>query len=190
MYNLHKLQEKLINREWDEIFKYYRFIVTDPKKRTIDALHFEGRIVQHVLCDLILRPYFEPRLVKENAACRVGKGTEYAVSMLKDGLVKFYKNHNDGYVVQIDVHHYFPSVNREKLKEIIDDFPDKELLGFVDWIIDNSPDTGLPIGNQSSQWFALCYMDRLDRVVKEEFRARIYTRYMAVSYTHLTLPTT
>ena len=96
MYNLHKLQEKLINREWDEIFKYYRFVVTDPKKRTIDALHFEGRIVQHVLCDLILKPYFEPRLVKENAACRVGKGTEYAVNMVKAGLVKYYKKHDDG----------------------------------------------------------------------------------------------
>lgn len=178
MYNLHKLQEKLINREWDEIFKYYRFVVTDPKKRTIDALHFEGRIIQHVLCDLILKPYFEPRLVKENAACRVGKGTEYAVSMLKAGLVKYYKKHDDGYVVQIDVHHYFPSVNREKLKEIIDDFSDKEILEFVNWIIDNSPDSGLPIGNQSSQWFALYYMNKLDRVVKEDFDVNVYTRYM------------
>lgn len=34
IYNLKKLQEKLLNKQWDEIFTYYRFVITDPKKRT------------------------------------------------------------------------------------------------------------------------------------------------------------
>ena len=34
------------------------------------------------------------------------------------------------------------------------------------------------MGNQSSPWFALYYLDRLDRLVKERYRIRYYTRYM------------
>ena len=34
------------------------------------------------------------------------------------------------------------------------------------------------MGNQTSQWFALYYLDGLDRLVKEKLRIRYYTRYM------------
>jgi hypothetical protein len=34
------------------------------------------------------------------------------------------------------------------------------------------------MGNQSSQWFALYYLDRLDRVIKEKYQIKYYTRYM------------
>lgn len=177
IYNLKKLQEKLLNKQWDEIFTYYRFVITDPKKRTVDALYFEGRIVQHVLCDLILRPYFERRLIKENAACRINKGTEYAVNLLKKGIIEYYKKNDDGYVLQADVHKYFPSIDRKKLKEIID-YPNKEILELIHWIIDCAPGNGIPIGNQSSQWFALYYLDKIDRIIKEKYRCKIYVRYM------------
>ena len=35
-----------------------------------------------------------------------------------------------------------------------------------------------PMGNQTSQWFALFYLDPLDRLVKERLRIKYYTRYM------------
>jgi len=34
------------------------------------------------------------------------------------------------------------------------------------------------MGNQTSQWFALFYLDPLDRLVKEKLRIKYYTRYM------------
>ena len=37
---------------------------------------------------------------------------------------------------------------------------------------------GLPLGNQSSQWFALYYLDRMDRIIKEKLRIHYYSRYM------------
>ena len=37
---------------------------------------------------------------------------------------------------------------------------------------------GLPLGNQTSQWFALYYLDHLDRTVKEKYRIKYYSRYM------------
>ena len=42
----------------------------------------------------------------------------------------------------------------------------------------NNIDRGLPLGNQSSQWFALFFLDRIDRLVKEELRIKCYVRYM------------
>ena len=34
------------------------------------------------------------------------------------------------------------------------------------------------MGNQSSQWFALYYLDRIDRIIKEKYKIKYYTRYM------------
>lgn len=37
---------------------------------------------------------------------------------------------------------------------------------------------GLPLGNQSSQWFALFYLNKVDRFIKEKLRVKFYIRYM------------
>ncbi len=37
---------------------------------------------------------------------------------------------------------------------------------------------GLPMGNQSSQNFALLYLDVVDRFIKEQLRIKFYVRYM------------
>lgn len=34
------------------------------------------------------------------------------------------------------------------------------------------------MGNQSSQWFTLYYLDRLDRFIKERLKVKYYVRYM------------
>lgn len=178
-YNLNKLLKKLQNKEWSSIFRYYRFIITEPKERVVDAMLFEGRIVQHVLCDKILRPYFEATLVKENCACRQNKGTDYAVNLVKQGIVKYLKTHPDGWVLKMDVKKYFPSIDRVVLKTMLAKFPDNEIVELLHFIVDNAPDeNGMPIGNQTSQWFALYYLDTIDRIIKEKYRIKVYARYM------------
>lgn len=37
---------------------------------------------------------------------------------------------------------------------------------------------GLPLGNQTSQWFSLYYLDEMDRLIKEKLLIKHYTRYM------------
>lgn len=37
---------------------------------------------------------------------------------------------------------------------------------------------GLPMGNQSSQWFALYYLDKIERLIKKKYKIKFYTRYM------------
>lgn len=179
LYNLNKILEYLQKKEWDKLFKYYRFKLYDPKERIVDAMVFEGRIVQHVLCDKILRPFFDKRLVKENSACRIGKGTDFASALVKQGLTKVLRKHKDCYVLKMDIRKYFPSIDRVVLKELISIFPDKEILELLYYIIDHCPEeNGLPIGNQTSQWFALFYLNLIDRIIKEKYRQKYYARYM------------
>lgn len=60
------------------------------------------------------------------------------------------------------------------------DFSDDEFW-FISKIINEQPDNlekSLALGNQLSQWFALYYLDRIDRLVKEKLRIKGYVRYM------------
>lgn len=60
-------------------------------------------------------------------------------------------------------------------------FPDEEVKKLLYLIIDSyvvDTGKGLPMGNQSSQWLALYYLDRLDRLIKEKLRIKGYVRYM------------
>jgi len=67
------------------------------------------------------------------------------------------------------------------LKSMLDRYPDLETRAFLDMVVDSyRPDAGkgLPMGNQTSQWFALYYLDKVDRIIKERYRIKRYTRYM------------
>lgn len=183
--NLHMqlwwLKERM-DREAFVIGGYHKFMIYDPKERQIQALSFSDRVFQHLLCDNVLKPYFEPRLIYDNAACREGKGTHFAMKRLEANLHEFYKKcGNKGYILKFDIRKYFDSIDHEVLKEKLAKFPDKRVLKLLYEIIDsyeNEAGKGLPMGNQSSQWFALYYLDRLDRVIKEKLRVKYYVRYM------------
>ena len=179
--NLWKLNAQLRNGTY-LVSAYHYFVIHDPKTREIQALSFRGRVVQHSLCDNVLKPWFEKRLIYDCAACREGKGTHFAIDRLTQFLRAYVKEHGTkGYILKVDVRKYFESIDHETLKYLLRKFPDAEVRAFLYAIIDSfNGDTGkgLPMGNQSSQWFALYYLDRLDRLVKERYRIRYYTRYM------------
>lgn len=180
-YNLVKLSEEIKQGKY-RVSKYYSFRVYEPKEREIQALRFRDRVVQNCICNKILRPWLEPRLIYDNAACRIGKGTHFAQSRLTAFLSDFYKRYGaEGYVLKIDVKKYFDSIDHATLKKLLGKFPTRggrELLcGIVDGY-EKTPGRGLPMGNQSSQWFALYYLNGLDRLVKERFRIKYYSRYM------------
>lgn len=161
---------------------YYRFTIHDPKTREIQALAFADRVVQRSLCDNVLKPWMERRLIYDCAACRQGKGTHFAMDRLSQFMGEFYRKHGtDGYILKCDVRRYFDSIDHEVLKYRLRRFPDGRARNFLYMIIDSyNPDAGegLPMGNQSSQWFALYYLDGIDRIIKEKYRIKWYTRYM------------
>lgn len=161
---------------------YHRFMIYDPKEREIQALSFADRVFQHLLCDNVIKQYFEPRLIYDNAACREGKGTHFAMDRLSLFLREHYREHGaDGYILKFDIKKYFNSIDHEVLKAKLKCFPNEDVKKLLFDIIDSYEFTegkGLPMGNQTSQWFALYYLDRLDRYIKEKLRIKHYVRYM------------
>lgn len=180
--NLWQLYESLKTRTY-KISGYNKFIIYEPKKREIQALEYKDRVVQHVLCDLYLYPLLTSKFIYDNGACQKNKGTDFAIDRLSAFFRKFYRKHKtDGYILKADIKQFFPSIDhevlKEKLRKVIDE-PD--ILNLICIIIDsynNDTGKGIPMGNQTSQLFALYYLNDVDRLVKEKLRIKYYTRYM------------
>lgn len=182
--NLIRLSEELESRNF-KMKGYYSFEIFEPKRRIIYASHYPDRVVQHCLCDEVLIPRLQPRLIYDNAACQPGKGTHFAMKRLCRFMNTFYKRHGtNGYILKCDVRKYFNSIDHNILKRQLGRvFYEKDVLNLLYGIIDSygeseNPTRGLPLGNQSSQWFAIYYLDPLDRLIKEKLKIKYYIRYM------------
>lgn len=76
---------------------------------------------------------------------------------------------------------FYPySIRHDVLKSLIrKKITDPDVLWLVEMIIDSTEgNVGIPIGNQSSQLFALLYLNNLDHFVKEKLGIKYYGRYM------------
>jgi len=169
-----------------------RFVIRDPKTRVIHASHFRDRVVHHALCN-VLEPIFDRTFIHDSYANRKGKGGLAALDRFdcfkrkasgNGRLVHGAKDNNMviGYVLKADIRHYFPSVNHEILVDILRrKIRDEKVLWLVGKILSNN-DTilpkGMPIGNQTSQFFANVYLNELDYFVKHDLRAKFYLRYV------------
>lgn len=180
--NLCSLQEELYRKTY-RIAGYHKFTIYDPKIRQIQALSYRDRIVQHSLCDNVLMPFFERHLIYDNSACRIGKGTHFSMNRLVKFLQNHYKQYGaKGYFLKCDIRKYFDSVYHMELKtRLHSKIKEEEVYWLLERIIgsyEKTPGRGLPMGNQTSQWFALFYLDPLDRLIKEKLKITYYTRYM------------
>ena len=94
---------------------------------------------------------------------------------------RFYRQNGfDGWILKCDISKYFYSIRHDVLKTLIrKKISDPDVLWLVDLIIDSTEgNVGIPIGNQTSQLFALLYLDGLDHFVKEKLGIKFYGRYM------------
>ena len=180
--NLTALSDSLKNRTY-RMQDYYSFAIYDPKYRMIHALHYRDRVVQHCLCDEVLALILDKKLIYDNSACRIGKGTHFAIGRVSKFLHDFYKkNGANGYFLKCDIRKFFDNIDhlvlKQKLSKVIED---ERVLTLLYQIIDSfevMPGKGLPLGNQTSQWFAIFYLDGFDRFIKEKLRIKYYSRYM------------
>lgn len=94
---------------------------------------------------------------------------------------------NIKYVLKIDIHHFFQSINIDILKQkFADKIKDDRMLWVLNTILQSNivsyegqdVDIGLPIGYYTSQWFANWYLQDLDHFIKEKLHIRCYVRYM------------
>ncbi len=180
---LYTIRWELLNGKY-EVRPYERFHIHDPKERLIHALQYRDRIVQHTLCDNIIEPFMERHLIYDNAASRIGKGTHFAMNRLEGFLRSFYREYGtDGYFLKYDIRKYFDSIDHDILYGLFQKAfcGEAKVCALIRLFIDSyecTPQKGVPLGNQTSSWFALYYLDGLDRLIKEKLQIRYYTRYM------------
>lgn len=184
-YELHSLEatkylsERLQNRTY-RLGKYHKFKVYEPKERVIMASPFRDRVVQRCLCKHVLEPAIEKHLIYDTYACRVDKGTHKGLDRLEAFFRKHYRKYElEGWIIKGDISKYFYSIDHEILKgKLYPLLKEYNIEWLLDQIIDSTESPGIPLGNQSSQWFANFYMSCFDHFVKEVLKVKYYIRYM------------
>lgn len=188
---LRKLQEELINQTYQH-GDYYEFTLYDAKKREIKAAPFQDRVVHHAICGVI-EPIFDNSFIYDSYACRKGKGTHSAIKRLdyfiRSACTKW--GEDNVYCLKCDISKYFDSIDHDILMTLIaKKIKDPQLLWLINKVVKSSlsrrryktlfdfRDTGIPIGNLTSQLFANLYLDELDQFVKHVLGIKYYLRYM------------
>ena len=144
--NLYEILEELNNREYKPKPSNC-YVITDPALREIYAAQFKDRVVQHFYLKEI-EDILESKFVEGCSSCRKGKGTDFALKLLKKYLVETSNNgKKECYFLKIDLSGYFMSIDRKqisnKFKELIMqeyEGKHKELLAYLTPIIfENNP---------------------------------------------------
>lgn len=190
--NINQLQDDLIKN------KYYpsrlsKFIIRDPKTRTIHSSIFRDRIVHHAIINII-QPIYEKIFIYDSFASRRGKGTHKAVERFEYFSNKvssngrkiknpFNNNSIRGYVFKADIKHYFDTIDHKILINILQKrIKDKNFINLIRIIIyhfkGQNKGKGLPLGNYTSQFFANIYLNQLDYFIKHRLNIKYYIRYV------------
>ncbi len=191
--NLFDLRHDLIQKQYTP-GEYCSFYIHEPKRRLISAAPFRDRVVHHALCQIV-GPQFERSFIFDSYANRIGKGTHRALDRAQQ-FARKYK-----YVLQCDVKQFFPAIDHAILRKILArKIIDPDILWLIDQILASGdgvlsesydmhyfPDDdlfaklrprGLPIGNQTSQFWANVYLNPFDHFVKRELGCKAYLRYV------------
>lgn len=179
--NITELIKELTSRKY-KLGKYRKFKLFEPKERLIEALSYKDRVVLMCFVTNVLKPKISNHVIYDNAACQKNKGTDFGLNRLTKFLKREFINEqsNEFYYLKCDIHKYFPSISHEvlinKLNRI--GLSDDELEMAKLFMTNCETSVGIPLGNLSSQWYALIYLDDLDRFIKEKLHIKGYIRYM------------
>lgn len=190
--NVIAIQRALVTGTWRP-GHFHEFVVREPKSRLISAAPFRDRVVHHALVGA-LEPVFERAFIHHSYACRRYKGTHRAVRQYQ----QWARSHR--YVLKMDVRKFFPSIDHEVLLSLLArKIKDRRVLDLAAVIVAGSnaqepvpeldalsgaePVTrdrrrGLPIGNQTSQFFANVMLDPLDQFITRRLGLGRYLRYV------------
>lgn len=155
------LSDRLQRREYT-FGPYYPFKVYEPKERLVLAIDFEGKVVQHSLCDNVLEPVFSRRFIRDNYAGQIGKGTHDGLDRLADAMRHHFFSRKaadeearraaglpyrpmeewdyaEGWVLKGDFSKFFytllHAVCFEKARKALAFLSDEELIDFVEWLL-------------------------------------------------------
>lgn len=182
------------------------FVTQRPKPREIWAAGFRDRVVHHLAHNQI-SPSFYCSFTADTCACIVGRGTLYAARRLESQVRSITQNWSKpAFYLKCDLANFFVAIDKRILREQLipridgkwwQDLTEKilfhdprenvevrspanvmRLVPPHKSLFNAPPNTGLPIGNLSSQFFANVYLDALDQFAKHQLRAPRYIRYV------------
>jgi hypothetical protein len=148
------------------------FIYDNYANQKGKGLHFGIRRLNY-----FLRSYYLARKAEREEHCRKNG--------LKMPRIKDY-DYNQGWVIKGDVKKFFYSIDHNLLMRMIikklASLENRADAAFSFWlcekVINSTESPGIPIGNQTSQLFALLYLDGFDHYVKQAIGVKYYGRYM------------
>ncbi len=176
--NLWNIINKLKNEKYS-IGKYKTFTVYEPKKRVIKSLPYVDRVIQQWYIYEFIKPFFVKRFISNTCACIEKRGTHYAVDKAQKYMRIMKRKNEKYYILKCDIKNFFYSIDKDILFNILKKaITDKKILHLTEIFIFDSEDTGIPIGNYTSQYFANIYLDILDHFIKEKLKVKYYVRYM------------
>ncbi|NWF84545.1 MAG: RNA-dependent DNA polymerase [Bryobacteraceae bacterium] len=188
---LARLRRELLSEEY-EPGSYRTFVIREPKPRQISAAPFRDLVVHHALTQ-VLEPVFEPKFSSACYACRKGLGTHKAIRAAREAVLRHH------YVLKCDIRKYFASIDHEILNGLLaravkctqtlrlaeriiaGSNPQEETITYFpgdDLFTPFGRRRGLPLGNQTSQFFANVYLNPLDQLVTRKLRCGPYIRYV------------
>ncbi|NCN07295.1 hypothetical protein GW933_01235 [Candidatus Falkowbacteria bacterium] len=180
MNNILSLHSDLKNKTYKHSL-YYAFNISDPKPRNIHRASVRDRLLHHALYRT-LYPFFDRTFIYDSYSCRLNKGTHKAINRFRAFSYKVSKNNTKTcWVLKCDIRKFFASIDHNILLNILTEYiPDKDILCLLREIIisfNTKPNTGLPLGNLTSQLLVNIYMHELDQFAKHNLKAKYYIRY-------------
>ena len=198
MENLVQIEKDIFNENY-KMKPYHIFLIFEPKCRVIMSMGIYDKIINHYMTRYVLIPKLECFLDIRNIATRVGMGTDYGIRLVKKYMEKM-KKFDHFYILKLDIQKYFYNINHQKLKSmIVKHLTNKEYKAMCS-IIDSTNASyvnetiehlgkgrslpiyefgkGLPIGNLTSQFLSVYYLNELDHFIVHDLHLKYYVRYM------------
>ena len=178
--NIFKLHDDLINNQYVHS-SYQSFYIHDPKLRHIFKANIQDRILHHAIVKVI-GPIFEKSFNFDSYSSRKNKGTHKAIDRFRYFAQKLSRNNSRTiWILKCDIRKFFDSVNHDviidQISAKVKDEKAIELIRNIVNSISTHKNSGIPLGNLTSQLFSNIYLDNFDQFIKRQLRVKYYLRY-------------
>lgn len=134
--HLSKLQNELQQMTYQPSEEGEFILHERGKIRPITSLQPRDRIVRHVLCDCVLMPAIQNKLIYDNGASIKGKGISFSRKRFEAHLRKYYMHNktNDGYILFGDFRKFYDNIPHEQIKAEFLKLLDND--DYIAWLLD------------------------------------------------------
>ena len=182
--NTAKQRRLILAKRWRPK-KYVHFTVCERGKiRGIDAPHITDRQIHKVISKEVLEPLYDPSMIYDNGASRIGKGLHWQIKRIKQQLARHYRKYGRaGGVLLLDLKKFFPyaphSIIYQRHQRYI---LNPDFRRIADTIIDTAPGEfpgrGMPLGVEPSQQEMVALPSYLDNWMKCQLSLHGMGHYM------------